>query len=217
MLQPISNEAPPQNHIQQLLVSRYGGLIAEWKIRRVSTAYLIHVPTWLSQDEFYLDTLFWAIYHLEVLPWQTLDSSSPISPTQRICLTIHDFPVDFLHPSYLRQATTGMGVLIGYASSDIVEGNLARVRLLIETLDPSYVPPSICIFHNGRVSVCLITMNEEGPADPPTHPQPPPNVGASLAGMQQYGPDQYQQLPYLPPWGRRIMRLPPQVPDAGVP
>lgn len=207
VFQPLRQEAPPGHHLSQLLVSRYGGSTGDWQIRMVDSAFLIRAPNWLALQEFYLDEEFWGIYHFSILPWQTLDGSSPTCPKQRMAITMHDFPVDFCHPTYLRQATAAMGVLIGYAPGNLMEGNLAHIRILLESFDPSFIPPCVRIFHNDRVSLCPVTVEEYDLQDEQP-PSPPPDLEDNwgehpAAGVQVNAPPLY-----LPPWRRRIMRLP---------
>ena len=77
-------------------------------IRLVANTYLVKIPTSVSQADIYADEEHWAIYHMEILPWQTLDRSKSAPQTIQIMIAIHDFTLDFWHPSYFRQATTSI-------------------------------------------------------------------------------------------------------------
>lgn len=100
-----------------------------------------------------------------------------------------------------------MGVLLGFATGNLSSGNLARIQLLIETFEESYVPPSIHVFHNRKASICPVTINRNNhPMDDIPPPHPPPNHRFPPIPFHQQQPP--PQPPYLPPWRRRIMRLP---------
>lgn len=136
---------------------------------------------------------------------------------QQYTITVHDFLIDFCHISYLRQITTSMGVLIGYASSNPNEDNLAKMNLLVESLDEPYFPPSIHVFHVGRVSICPITLvnQQSGGHDspPPSPPPAQPNHRDNMEDIVQ--PHNQHSPPYIPPWRRNNMHMPLVEPDPG--
>lgn len=154
---------------------------------------------------------------MDISPWQTLDGSSETIPGQRFSITIQDFPIDFCHPSYFRQATSSMRVLLGFATGNLNGNNLARVKLLMESLDESYFPPSIHIFHQGRVSVCLITMEDQQPwlQQPPPPPSPPHDEG-QIVDLGEDEPQLPLSPPYTPPWRRNNLQIPqPEMQNGG--
>lgn len=213
VFQPTHPNAPSQVQLQRLLASRYGGVEASWALRGVSNAFLVRVPHWLGREEFDLDEEFWALYHYSILPWQTLDGSSTTSAYRRLVIAIHDFPIDFIHPHYLRQATGVMGILVGYARASHEDGNLSKIRLLIETIDACFVPPCVHVFHGGRFTVCPVSI--ENPILGQDDPNLPP--GTPQENLQPVEIDNHQlpasNPPYIPPYRQRVMRLPTHVPD----
>lgn len=170
VFQPLRQPGPRLPDLLQLLVSRYGGSPSNWSIKRVSTAFLVQIPDWIFGDDIHLDSDFWHLFHIEILPWQTLDASTPTNPCGRLIITVHDFPLDFCHPIYLRQATTTIGVLLGFTAGNMNKGNFARIQLLMETFHEGFVPPFIHVFHAGKQTICPITI------DGWEHPPPPPHT-----------------------------------------
>ncbi|KAF3335889.1 hypothetical protein FCM35_KLT20396 [Carex littledalei] len=136
VFQPTRPIAPSLSNLQQLLASRYGGVLNNWSIRRVANSFLVRIPEWVFSDDPYLDEDFWALHHLVVLPWQTLDGSEPGNSGHRIMVTIYDFPLDFWHPIYFRQATVGMGRMLGFATDAMSTANMSRKMdfVYLETL-----------------------------------------------------------------------------------
>lgn len=219
VLQPTNVAAPLPHELIQLLVTRYGGAPENWHIRRVYTAFLIAIPDWVFGDDFYLDEAFWETHHLAVHPWQTLDGSAASPLAQRVTIKVTDFPLDYWHPVYFRQATSSLGTLLGMAP-EAIEGNMATIRLLIATHDLSLIPPTITLHHNNRTSICPVFL--EG--NPDRAPPPPPGLPPPGPPLAQVGPDWHTQgmnndpnyplrPPYLPPWRRQALHRQVQNPD----
>lgn len=73
-------------------------------------------------DTLYLDSDFWEQHNLVVHPWKTLDTLTVVQQSTRVMVTIRDFPLDFWHPVYFRQATVNMGSMLGMADETMVGG-----------------------------------------------------------------------------------------------
>lgn len=195
VFQPLRQQGLRLPDLLQLLVSRYGGSPSNWSIRNVSTAFVVQITDWIFGDDIHLDSDFWILFHMAILPWQTLDGSVPTNPRGRLIITIHDFPLDFSHPHYLRQAITSIGVLLGFATGNMNRGNLARIKLLMETFHEGFVPLSIYVFHAGKLSICPITT------DGWEHPPPPPPTLIFLpitTKMVTYHPTMFTLTPRCP-------------------
>lgn len=105
---------PSREELSRALLHRYRGLEANWLLSSVSGGFLIQIPDWASQDGIEGDAEFCeSHYHLLPLPWQTQNRTYPLSQSQLVDITIHNFPLDFWHPFYFRQAVAAMGVLTG--------------------------------------------------------------------------------------------------------
>lgn len=217
VFQPINPSAPSLVTLRQLLTSRYGGSPDNWKIRPVANAFLVKIPDWVFSDDPYLDEEFWALYHLQVLPWETLDGAEQASQRQRIMVTIHNSPLDVWHPIYFRQATVAMGVMLGFLSNTMTTGNMARARILIACPNTDIIPPYISVHHMNKITHCPVEWEplqdlDESPT-PPDSPLPPPLHNHPNPGQNQQPPQPPNQpnSNLFPP--RRIRRLPVPQPD----
>lgn len=212
VLQPVHSQAPSLNELRIILINRYGGAPENWRIRCVYSAFLIKVPDWMFFDDFSIDELFWASQHIEVLPWQTLDSSQASPPSQRVTIKIVHFPLEHWHPFYFRQATSAMGTLMALSPEVTTGGNMATARLLIQTHDLGLIPPSITLHHRNKTTVCQVLIDEA--PEPHPHPPPGPPPGSPPPSRER---EQHEEIGtrlanpgnhplYIPPWRREIIR-----------
>lgn len=171
------------------------------------------IPDWVPQGVLDRDSEYWEELHLVVLPWQTLQGSNPARLRRRVLLRIRDFPIDFWHPTYFRQATTSMGVMVGFAADTLTSGDMARVLILLDCYDTTIIPPSIHIFHADQFTECLIDFEAWPEVDGPLPPHPPPpDQGGFNNEDGGTDPTEQDSPPYVPPWRRGLVELPvPQI------
>lgn len=189
------------------LVERYGGTTANWRIRSVPRGFLIYLPQWLYRDELNLDSHYWERHNFILQPWQALNGSDPLPTLHRVHLTILDFPLDYWHPFYFRQAMASIGFVKGIQRECLNGEDSTAIRLWLDTPDTSLIPFQLMVGHQDRWTACQILM--EGRLEPPQEfsPPPPPHLPDS---------DEVDDSPpwsgspdplFIPPWRRRVLQI----------
>lgn len=102
-----------------------------------------------------------------------LDGSTTTLPRRRVSIIIRGFPLDIWHPMYFRQATTGIGAMVGMVPDTMAGGNKLAVKLVIECHNPNLIPPIITLYHNDKQTVYEVIVEGrgllgEGQLAPPT-------------------------------------------------
>lgn len=161
--------------LSRLLVERYGGSPNCWRIRRVPRGFLIYLPSWLYNDEFYLDSSFWERQKFLPQPWQALNGSEPLPDMHRVHLTILDFPIDFWHPFYFREALASMGIVRGVQRECLNGDDSTAVRLWLDSPDLQLIPFQLIVGHDGRWTTCQILLDGRLDSNPDYPPPPPPH------------------------------------------
>lgn len=224
----IPSDSPPNINTMQLariLCARYGGSSPNWGIQRVRLGYLVKLPDWTSQDQIYMDEQFWFEMRFTINTWWALQDAAPLPTPVDLVIAISDFPTNFRHPYYYRQATSAMGIMMGVVGIDRLQ-----IRLMLRCYARELIPAYLFVGHGELWSKCTISVqvDELGdgggdePSPPPTQLEPETLSGneeepETLSGDEEEHPS----LPYVPPWRRRLLSLhPPQLPPAaylGVP
>lgn len=164
LLYSTQQEAAISRHqLRHNLRARYGGTHQDWKIKVVSRGFLILIPNWLYHDELHLDSHFWSRYNLVVQPWQALDRSHVLPAMHRVRLTIVDFPIDYWHPFYIRQATSSMGLVSGI-HRDCVEGeDRVTIRAWLDTPDLNLIRHYLYLGLCGLWTECRVFVEGRPP------------------------------------------------------
>lgn len=213
LLCPMAN-TPRTSTMQltHLMTGRYGGSLENWEVKPVRLGYLVKLADWVSQDQLYHDDVFWAERGFTMNTWWALNSSNLLPPPVEVVISITDFPADFQHPYYYRQATSAMGVLTRVLRAGRHDSTGSQVRLGLTCYTAALIPSSLYVGHNGRWTKCSISVErdhlqgeaENGP------PPPPPDPYRMEQGNQTGGEDGNPAGPYIPPWRRRCIRTQPQ-------
>lgn len=129
-----------------------------------------------------------------------LDGSTTTLPRRRVSIIIRDFPLDIWHPMYFRQATTGIGAMVGMVPDTMAGGNKLAVKLVIECHNPNLIPPIITLYHNDKQTVYEVIVEGrgllgEGQLAPPT---PPPGGGYQRPPLQPEHDQLFHIAPYIP-------------------
>lgn len=204
------------DQVLQTLQVRYGGSASQWRVRRVSSGYLIYIPTWLYRDELYLDSHFWECHFFIPHPWQALNATDSLPPLQRVYLTILDFPLDYWHPYYIRQAMASMGVVTAIHRDCLSGEDYVSIRLWLDTPNLNLVPFWLKVGHQTSLSTCPIFMEgRQSPANFPPYPppyDPPEPDGSDHHQSQSHAVPNHPDASYVPPWRRRTLsiQVPPQ-------
>lgn len=141
--------------------------------------------------------------------WSYLNASLSLPPTRRVSIKIHDFPVDFWHPTYFRQAITGMGTLAGIPA-DVARGdNKAFVQLSINCHDVLLIPYTLMLGHDGKWTSCRVEL--EGRQDPLVNGEGQPSLDQGNDDGNDEGVNHHHGLAtaYMSIWKRRPLRFPP--------
>lgn len=170
---------PTVHHLANMLTAQYGGYPANWAITPVNAALLLRVPDWISAEELLLDADYWDHTHyLKILPWQHLSTAVPLPELTKVRVTLRNFPIDFFHPHYYRQATASMGVMTGVDRDCLRGSHRSYVRLFLDCPDLRLIPHILVVGHNGAWTECPVELEMRGalPGAPqPPAPPPPPN------------------------------------------
>lgn len=200
----INGQRPPTSpRFADHLQARYGGYNSDWSPVTVDNGFLLKVPNWISQDEIEGDAPYWeSLCSLTTQPWQTQLRSDPLPPPIRVHLTIHDFPLDYWHPLYFRQAVSGLGIMVG-VSQDALRGfNKAVLCLWVDCYDLNLIPTTLRVCHESGWSDCLVEW-QDGASPTFTLPPPPPHSGADSTRVPPEVLHQAQLVrPYIPPCRR---------------
>lgn len=198
------------------LITRHGGSPSNWRFKIIHHGFLVKPPDWVSPDDLLLDYELWEPLRLAVHPWQCIESSSPLPPCTRAHISIHDFPLEFWHPFYFRQAVTSMGTLVGVSSEALRGLNRKEVGLVIDCPDLNLVPFTLRVGHRDRWTDCHVVL-EGRPSALESHdqpPQPPPlNPPRASQGESAQGNATSFRTPYIPPPRRVLRYLHPPYPD----
>lgn len=206
-----------RSQLCRILVERYGGSQQSWRIRRVPRGFLIYLPRWLYRDELNLDSHYWQQHHLLPQPWQALNGSNPLPTLQRVHLTILDFPIDYWHPYYFRQALASMGFVTGVHRDSSTGDDSTAVRLWLDTFDPGLIPFQLMVHHDEGWTTCQILMEGRLDGDHVAPPPPPPE--SPDLDERREDPQTTEPVldgnPYIPPWRCRMIRtvIPPNDPS----
>lgn len=159
-IEPLNHIAlPASDQLLQLLIDRYGGAAPNYHISSLKQGYLVRFPDWLIPEEPLLDADYWEHTHqVKVLPWQSINPSSFMPPSFRATIKIHDFPVDFWHPVYFRQAMSAMGVIVAIPGEVLRGQNKAFVKLFLDCYDPKLIPHRIYVGHGEKWSECRVEL-----------------------------------------------------------
>lgn len=150
---------PSSDQLVQLLITRYGGAATNYSVSALKQGFLVGFPDWLIPEEPLLDANYWEQNHqLRVLPWQRISPSHYLPPSFQAIVTIHDFPVDFWHPVYFRQAISAMGVLVAIPGEVLRGDNKGQVKLLIDCVDPKLIPYKLIVGHGEEWSECRVSL-----------------------------------------------------------
>lgn len=173
--------------------------MADWSPVPVKNGYLLKPPDWISQDNLEGDSPYWEdLFALIILPWQTQNRSDPLPPGSHHLILIHDFPLDYWHPIYFRQAVSGMGNLIGVSQDGLRGSDKASLCLKIECFDLGLIPRILRVGHGNRWSDCLVERIAE--QDPPEQPPPPDPEGGDAPRFPPVGRiHNHTVRPYIPP------------------
>lgn len=144
--------------VSQILTTRYGGNAANWRIRSVPRGFLIYPPIWLYRDEFNLDSHYWGTKGFIPQPWQTLNRSDPLPQMHRVHLTILDFPIDYWHPHYFRQALISVGKVSSIHRDCITGEDSTALRLWIDTPHTNLIPHKLYLGLQENWTECTILM-----------------------------------------------------------
>ena len=155
-----------------LLFERYGGSLSDWSPVPVRKGFLLKVPDWVTPDDLEADFAFWETnLSLVILPWQTQTRTDPLPPSNRTLLRIHNFPLDYWHPYYFRQAVSGIGVLMGVSQEGLRGSNKTSLSLLVDCYDYALIPCILRVGHGSRWSDCPV---ERANSDGHLQGNPPP-------------------------------------------
>lgn len=191
---------PPEEETCSLLWARCGGNLQDWRLSPVTKGYLLRVPNWLHPDDLIMDYEFWVReYHLLILPKQTLNRTDPLPPRQQRVVTLHDFPIDYWHPFYFRQATSGMGILAAVFQQSLRGEGKPNAKLLIHCNDPNLIPHKLIVGHGEDWTECLVELEGRQLLPEADHP-PPPDPGDINPNPQAPPPLAHIVLPLLPQW-----------------
>lgn len=206
-----------RSQLKRILVERYGGHRASWRVRLVPRGFLIYIPPGLYHDELNLDSHYWEQHNLITQPWQALNRSVSLPALHTVHITILDFPIHLWHPFYIRQAVTRLG-FVRSIHRDCTSGeDSTAVRLSIDTPDTGLIPFQLVVGHQGQWTNCQVLMEGrlDSRLDSPPSPPPPPPPGSddeeeeNNQQGQSANADQFGHL-YIPPWRRRNFNI--QVP-----
>lgn len=199
-----SHPPPLEDFLALRLQDRYGGSPANWSPVPVKNGFLLKVPDWISCDALEGDSEFWELcYSLAIVPWQTQIRSDPLPLVERVLISILDFPLDYWHPVYFRQAVSGMGKMVGIDQQSLRGISKKCVNLMIDCVDRRLIPRRLYVGHGNQWSKCLVVHhgdhhhNEDDPPSSGSDDEQDPrwwlNRGRIMIGIN---------IPYIPP-GRR--------------
>lgn len=196
---------PTKEELTSLLVARYGGSNPNWKLQSTRLGFLVHSPDWLLPDQILYDSFLWERdFGLQVLPWNCLDSSFTLPPRRRVLVMIKNFPVDYWHPCYFRQATSSWGTMAGIAPENLSGEDKTVLKMLMDVHDNKLVPFKLFVGHQNRWTECEVEMDgRRAPRPVSDTPPPPPNLGGDhFSDTDEDDSPPRQEPPYIPPWRR---------------
>lgn len=212
----LPHRLPSSDQLIQLLIGRYGGAVPNYSITPLKEGFLVKVPDWLLPDEPLLDANYWEQTHqIKVMHWGFINQSAFLPPTFRAMITIHDFPVDYWHPVYFRQATSAMGVIVAIPGEVLRGRNQGKVRLLLDCVDPKLIPHKLILGHGDKWTTCKVHLDGRPDQGDGAAPPPPPPEGGGRGNGPDSDSDEQEDFPdpYLPPWRRLGIQLPTPVID----
>lgn len=201
---------PTKDELTSYLVARYGGSTPNWKLHFTRLGYLVHSPDWLLPDQILHESYFWERdFGLQVLPWSCLDSSSSLPPRRRVLVLIKNFPVDYWHPCYFRQATSSWGTMAGIAPENLSGDDKKVLKLLMDVHETKLVPFKLFVGHQNRWTECEVDIDgRRAPRNRSDNPPPPPDSGDGHSTEEEEDdPTPGQEPPYTPPWRTRDFRM----------
>lgn len=172
---------PPLEELVALLRIRYGGSARHWRQTKVIGGVLLTLPPWLRPDALIDDSGYWETgWGLQMLPWQCIDNPAVLPILDRVQIIIHDFPIEFWHLHYFKQATAAMGVIMGFGLRHSAGRDKDGVTLFLDCPDTILVPYWLHIDHpNGHWSRCKVELHGRPPLpelNTPQAPPPPPDI-----------------------------------------